>query len=91
MTTIHTENGEQKQAVLDLVRWFDNEYTSLHHALVMAAESNETSAKDPDVEKFPAVVGVLTESAQRWRAIAARALELGENLGDLEKFDDLNY
>lgn len=89
-TTVHTTDRAQRDTVIDLVHWFDTEYTSVHHALIMAAESNETSAKDPDVQKFPAVVGVLTESAARWRAIADRALEIGEKLGDTEQFVDAN-
>jgi hypothetical protein len=91
MTTINTENREQAQAVLDLVRWFDYESSSLHHALIMAAERNETDALDPEVQQIPAVVATLTESGQRWRAIAARSLELSENLGDLEQLDSRNH
>ena len=90
MTTIHTVDKAQAQAVLTLVHWFDNEVTSLHHALVTMAQHNESNALDTEVQKFPAVVATLTESAERWRAIAARALELSENLGDTEELDNRN-
>lgn len=88
MSTIYTESREQTEAALAVIRWFDYEVSSLHHALVMAAERNETDAKDPEVLAMPpAVAGHLIESGQRWRAIADRALELSEKLGDVEQID----
>ena len=90
-TAIYAETSEQRDAVLELVHWFDNEYTSLYHALVMAAERNEADARDPEVLKMPpAGAGHLVESGQRWRAIADRVLALGEKLGDTEELMDLN-
>jgi hypothetical protein len=88
MTIVYTADSDQARAVLDLVRWFDNESTSLHHALVTMAQHNESDALDPEVQKYPAVVGHLTESAARWRAIAARVNDLSEKLGDVEALDD---
>jgi hypothetical protein len=90
MTALNVADPAQRDAVLDLVRWFDHESTSLHHALIMAAERNEADALDPEVQQLPAVVQVLTESGQRWRAIAARTLELMDKLADVDELDDLN-
>lgn len=87
MSTIYTESREQRDAVLELVRWFDNESSSLHHALIMAAERNEADALDPEVQKIPVVVATLTQSGQRWREIAAHVLVLTEKIGDPETID----
>ena len=91
MSTIRVNTPEQGHTVLELVRWFDYESSSLHHALIMAAERNEADALDPEAQKFPAVVATLNESGQRWRAIAARVLEIDEKLGGDVPLDDLNY
>jgi hypothetical protein len=82
MTTLIVKDQDQGQGIAELVRWFDYESSSLHHALIMAAERNEADALDAEVQQFPPVVATLTESAQRWRAIAARVLELAEKVGD---------
>ena len=90
-TAIYAETSEQRDAVLELVHWFDNEYTSLYHALIKAAERNDADAQDPEVLAMPpAVSGHLMESGQRWRAIADRVLALGEKLGDTEELMDTN-
>lgn len=98
MSVLYTESREQRDAVLAVVRWFDEENTSVHHALIMAAERNEESARDPEVlrygvpegEPIPeghtnAITQLLIESAARWRAIAAQIAPLSEHLGDVER------
>jgi hypothetical protein len=84
---IHTESPAQEQAVLDLVRWFDNESSSLHHALVMAAEHNEADARQVD-ETYPVVAQVLRESASRWLTHAQKVLDLTADLGDTRAIDE---
>lgn len=83
---VYTTDVAQAHGILALVRWFDVEASSLHHALVMAAEHNEADARQVD-ESHPAIAWVLRESAQSWRTHAKQVLDLHEGLGDVEDLD----
>jgi hypothetical protein len=86
MSTITVASKEQGRIVGDLVRWFDYESSSLHHALIMAAERNESDAAEV-AEAHPAVAEVLRQSGASWRKHAARVMELSEALGDTDEID----
>jgi len=44
MTQLNVTDRPQADAILELIRWFDNNSSSVHHALVMAAERNTEDA-----------------------------------------------
>lgn len=90
MTSLTVVDRAQGDAILELIRWFDNQSSSLHHALVMAAERNTEDAASVEAEA-PAVARVLRESAESWRKHATEVLTLTEKLGErIGEVDDLN-
>lgn len=82
MSSLHVKDQAQAYGIEGLVRWFDNNSSSVHHALIMAAERNESDAEDPEVQKFPAVVETLIQSAKRWRMHADEVLIHADKIGD---------
>jgi hypothetical protein len=81
---------EQRDAILELVRWFDNNSSSLHHALIMAAQRNEQDASTMQ-DEAPWASQMLRESSQSWRQHATNVLALTDKLGErIGEVDDLN-
>jgi len=90
MTQLNVTDRPQADAILELIRWFDNNSSSVHHALVMAAERNTEDAASVEAEA-PHVARVLRESAESWRKHATDVLALTEKLGEhIGEVDDLN-
>jgi len=90
MSRLTVADQAQGDAILELVRWFDNCSTSLHHALIMAAERNEADVADIEAHA-PLAASILRESATSWRKHATEVLDLVEKLGeDIHEVDDLN-
>lgn len=73
-------NPEQKRAAFAMLLWIDNNWTSVHHALIMAAEHNERDAAMCEASDQAAVAEVLRQSSKSWRKHAEKVLELAEAL-----------
>ena len=71
---------EQKRAAFAMLLWIDNNWTSVHQSLIMAAEHNERDAAMCEASDQMAVAEVLRQSGQSWRKHAEKLTELAEAL-----------
>jgi hypothetical protein len=83
--------SREAQATLEFVRFVDKEATSIVQALRMAGENNDNHARE-FVETYgmdadSAAVGLMKESAVRWRKIADEFDALFDKLPDVQDDD----
>lgn len=71
-----------KAAAYEMLAWIENNGTSVHQALIMAAESNEEDARRFAGSDQDAVAKLMTESGASWRKRAAEFQERYENTTD---------
>jgi hypothetical protein len=73
-------NSDQRDAAYAMLLWIDNQWTSVHQALVMAAEHNERDAAMCEAGDQEAVAQVLRQSGMAWRRHADELTKLAEAL-----------
>lgn len=73
---------QAKDAAYDMLVWIESNGTSVHQALVMAAESNEEDARRFAGGDQDAISKLMKESGQAWRKRAAEFQERYEKTAD---------